>query len=139
MAGFHHSFRRWLENECSRLGVAEFPPPDFCVPVILDGRRRPLEVALRQRLESTFYRVGPAMAPYMICDWQLWLWAGGRTAVFANFKLDAFHEEFVKHYGNGEIPTDESGFVRWWLAMYPEIPPRLANECIWLGTEHKIV
>ena len=98
-----------------------------------------LEAALRSRLEATFYKVGPAMAPYMLCDWQLWLWARGLTGVFANFKWDSFHQQFVEKYGRGVVPVNESGFVRWWLDIYPDLPPRLANECIWLGIEHRIV
>lgn len=83
--------------------------------------------------------VGPALAAYMICDWQLWLWKEGLTAVFATFKLDSFHELFVKRYGRGVVPADEIGFTRWWFEMYPDLPPRLANECIWLGVENKVV
>ena len=98
-----------------------------------------LEMALRHRLEKTFYQVGPALAAYMLCDWQLWLWNAGKTAVFANFKLDSFHEEFVKKYGRGIVPATESEFAQWWLSIVPDVPPRLANECIWLGREHGIV
>lgn len=65
--------------------------------------------------------VGPAMAPYMICDWQLWLWVHDLTAVFANFKWDSFQDQFVKRYGRGAIPADENGFVRWWFEMYPDL------------------
>ena len=79
------------------------------------------------------------MAPYMICDWQLWLWREGRTAVFANFKLDSFHEAFAKKFERGVFPADEAGFARWWLDRFPELPPRLANECIWLAAENKLV
>jgi len=61
----------------------------------------------------------------------------GMTAVFGNFKLDSFHEAFVKKFGGGAIPADEAGFRRWWLGLFPEIPPRLANECIWLAVETK--
>lgn len=130
------SFRRWLEVECRKLGIPEFPPPDF--------RHRTasgisVESALRQRLKDTFYQVGPALAAYMLCDWHLWLWNAGKTAVFANFKLDSFHEEFVKAYGRGVVPATENEFTRWWLSIAPDIPPRLANECIWLGREHGVV
>jgi hypothetical protein len=97
-----------------------------------------LEEALRERLEESFYQVGPALAPYMICDWQLWLWVRGMTGVFSSFKWDAFHQQFVRRYGRNIVPTDERGFVRWWLDLYPELPPRLANECIWLSTEYGI-
>ena len=55
------------------------------------------------------------------------------------FKLDSFHEGFVKRFGRGVISEDEAGFARWWLDLYPEIPPRLPNECIWLGTEYGVV
>ncbi len=132
-----YSFRRWLQAECGKLGVSTFPPTDFRAKTHL--RSMSLEMALRHRLEKTFYQVGPAMAPYMLCDWQLWLWNNGRTGVFANFKLDSFHEEFVKRFGRGVIPPDEQGFADWWHKLYPDLPPRLANECIWLGLEHKIV
>jgi hypothetical protein len=98
-----------------------------------------LEPALRKRLDAAFYMVGPAMSAYMLCDRQLWLWREGLTAVFANFKLDSFHEAFVKKFGRGIIPADEAGFARWWLGLFPEIPPRVANECIWLAIENSLV
>ena len=98
-----------------------------------------LELALRKRLEQTFYMVGPAMSAYMLCDWQLWLWREGQTAVFANFKLDTFHEAFVKKFGKGVIPADEKGFAHWWHGLLPDLPPRLANECIWLAIKNKLV
>ena len=131
-----YSFRAWLERECERLGAPEFPPPDF--RVIVKGGAT-LEMALRKRLMSSFIWVKDAMSPYMLCDWQLWLWRGNRTAVFANFKLDSNHERFVQKFGRGVIPTDEAGFARWWLGLFPETPPRLANECIWLAVEYKLV
>jgi hypothetical protein len=134
-----HSFRAWLRDECAQLGVTSFPPSDFRQTVAVTQRRIALEAALRLRLESTFYMVGPTMAPYMICDWQLWLWVHDLTAVFANFKWDSFQDQFVKRYGRGAIPADENGFVRWWFEMYPDLPPRIVNECIWLGTEHNVV
>jgi hypothetical protein len=139
LADCDFSFRGWLRRECARLGVEDFPPADFRQDVVLGHGRMTLEAALRSRLEATFYQVGPALAPYMLCDWQLWLWARGLTSVFANFKWDSFHEQFVRRYSRGVVPTDESGFVRWWMEIYPELPPRLANESIWLGTEHRIV
>lgn len=131
-----YSFRNWLKAECAKLGVAEFPPADFRSATRMSIS---LEITLRRHLEKAFYQVGPALAAYMICDWQLWLWWHGRTSVFANFKLDSFHEEFVKKFGRGVIPTDEPGFARWWLSLYPDLPPRLANECIWLGIEEGVV
>ncbi|MBI3675184.1 MAG: hypothetical protein HY243_01020 [Proteobacteria bacterium] len=130
-----YSFRRWLQHECDRLGAREFPPPDFRK----FAGNETLEMALRRRLEQTFCQVGPALAAYMICDWQLWLWNEGRTGVFANFKLDSFHEEFVTKYGRGVVPTGEHLFTDWWLSSFPDLPPRLANECIWLGMEHGTV
>lgn len=139
LASVGFSFREWLRAECATLGVTEFPPADFRFPVGAPARPVTLEIALRDRLEASFYCVGRALAPYMLCDWQLWLWARGRTAVFANFKWDSFHENFVRRYGRGVVPTDERSFACWWLDLYPELPPRLANECIWLGTEHGMV
>jgi hypothetical protein len=136
---YSFSFRDWLRAECSALGTGEFPPPDFRRAVGMDGVEVSLERALRIRLERTFYLVGPALAAYMLCDWQLWLWNQGATAVFANFKLDSFHEAFIDRYGIGIVPSDEEGFARWWLEVYPELPPRLANECIWLGMESGLV
>lgn len=139
LKNYDYSFRAWLQHECAQLGVVEFPPPDFQRIVVLAGPTMTLERALRVRLEETFYMVGPALAAYMICDWQLWLWNEGLTAVFANFKLDSFHEAFVDRYGRGVVPVDEIGFTHWWFGMYPDLPPRLANECIWLGVENKDV
>jgi len=75
----------------------------------------------------------------MLCDWQLSLWREGRTEGFANFKLDRFHEAFVKKFGGGVIPADEEGFARRWNGLFPDLPPRLANECIWLAVEDKVV
>jgi hypothetical protein len=135
------SFRHWLEFECERLGVRDFPPSNFMQYVPFSGQTVSLENALRKRLELTFYRVGPLMAPYILCDWQLWLWNEGKTGLFESFKLDAFHQEFVKRYDRGVIPPDEPGFIGWWhgQAGCQEIPPRLANECIWLGIENGTV
>jgi hypothetical protein len=133
------SFRRWLVHECHRLDVGSFPPDDFRQTVTLEEARMTLGRALRARLQRTFYMVEPAMSAYMLCDWQLWLWREGRTAVFADFKLDSFHEAFVKKFGRGVIPADEAGFARWWLGLFPDLPPRLANECIWLAVENKQV
>ena len=59
----------------------------------------------------SFYQVGPTMAPYMICDWQLWLWNEGGTGVFEAFKLDEFHIQFVDRYGAGIIPRDSKAFI----------------------------
>lgn len=136
LASHDFSFRQWLHAACVEAGVTEFPPSDFR-RVVGDGLS--LEHWLRRRLQEVFYQVGPAMAPYMICDWQLWLWAHGRTEVFATFKLDSFHEQFVSRYGRGVVPPSEKAFTEWWWSMHPELPPRLANECIWLGIEHGVV
>ena len=134
---FGFSFRNWLKKECGNLGEIDFPPTNF--RKIIPRHGVSIEMMLRRRLEKTFYQVGPAMAAYMLCDWQLWLWNEGKTEVFSNFKLDSFHEEFVQNYGRNVIPADESGFTNWWLSLFPDLPPRMANECIWLGMEHKIV
>ena len=130
------SFRNWLKTNCQELGESEFPPKDFR-RVVQSGES--LEMALRRRLQNAFFMVGPALAPYMLCDWQLWLWNEGKIPVFANFKLDSFHEEFVKQFGRGVVPTSEQGFAEWWLDKYPTLPPRMVNECIWLGMEHQTV
>jgi hypothetical protein len=136
---FEFSFRRWLQHECEQLGVQEFPPTNFRRAVTFEGTSMALERTLRKRLEQTFYMVGPAMSAHMLCDWQLWLWREGLTAVFANFKLDSFHEAFVKRFGKGVIPADEERFAHWWHDLLPDLPPRLANECIWLAVEKKHV
>jgi hypothetical protein len=135
LADHGFSFRAWLQAACGEGGVGEFPPSDFQRPV--DGLS--LERWLRRRLEDAFFQVGPTMAAYMICDWQLWLWANGRTAVFATFKLDSYHEQFVARYGRRVVPLGEEKFTEWWWDLYPELPPRLANECIWLGLEQGVV
>lgn len=137
LASHGYSFRQWLEWACTELGEAEFPPPDFQTLVSHQPTHTStlLEEALRQRVQDAFYMVGPALSAYMICDWQLWLWNERRTKVFAMYKQDSFHEEFVKRYGEGVIPTDRPGFTDWWFSMHPDLPPRLANECIWMGME----
>jgi hypothetical protein len=139
------SFRKWLRRECEQLGLntPEFPPGDFRQAVELETSRygrimeipMTLEEALRVRLERTFYMVGRALAAYMLCDWQLWLWQEGLTRVFATYKQDSRHEDFVRDYGKGVIPSEEKLFAEWWLstAMYPELPRRIINECVWLG------
>ena len=136
---FGYSFRKWLRQACVDLGLTEFPPPNFRKAVTYEGTRVALEMALRKRLEQTFYMVGPAMSAYMLCDWQMWLWREGQTEVFANFKQDSFHEAFVKAFGRGVVPATEAGFARWWHELLPHLPPRLANECIWLAVENKLV
>ena len=130
---------RRLEGIGADLGVSGFPPSDFTDDVGVDGRRMSFERAIRHRLQQTFYMVGPALAPYMICDWQLWLWSRGLTAVFATFKLDSFHEQFVAKYGRGVVPETEDAFIDWWFGLYPDLPPRLVNECVWLGIENGLV
>jgi len=132
------SFRQWLQDHCRELQVEEFPPGNFRQPVGSVGRQT-LEKMLRLHLDKAFFQVGPALAAYMLCDWQLWLWNERKTEVFANFKLDSFHEKFVDKYGRGVIPPDEDGFVEWWFSHQPDLPPRLANECIWLGIENGVV
>ena len=118
---FDFSFRRWLQHECDQLSIQEFPPADFQQVLAVGVQQPTLEAALRERLDVAFYMVGPAMSAYMICDWQMWLWREGRTAVFATFKLDSFHEAFVKKFGRGVISAEEAGFARWWLGLFPEI------------------
>jgi len=83
--------------------------------------------------------VGPALSAYMLCDWQLWLWNEGLTEVFAMYKQDSFHEEFVRRYGRDVIPSDRESFTAWWFSEHPDLPPRLANECIWLAMEHGLL
>lgn len=139
LADHGYSFRGWLEAQCKELGESGFPPPNFQATVEPGNGPLTLERALRRRLEQNFYMVGPALSAYMLSDWQLWLWRQGRTRVFATFKLDSFHEDFVRRFGRGVIPVDEVGFSKWWLAMYRDIPPRIPNECIWLGIERKVL
>lgn len=133
-----YSFRRWLEHSCAELGVGEFPPRDFRTRLAGKGVQAILEEALRRRVEGAFYMVGSQLSAYMLCDWQLWLWNEGKTEVFAMYKQDSFHEEFVTRYGRGVIPADREGFTAWWFSEHPDLPPRLPNECIWLGMEHGI-
>ena len=95
------------------------------------------------RLQQSFYRVGPEMAPYMLCDWQLWLWKENKSEVFDTFKLDQFHKDFVgfanKRHCHTVIPQDRPGFLNWWHGFYPDLPPRLANEAMWLAVENGLV
>lgn len=135
---YGYSFRTWLQRACAALGVEHFPPPDFRQLVEQGGRHLPLEDALRRKLDC-FYLVGLTMAAYMLCDWQLWLWNEGETGWFATFKLDGLHEKFVREHGQGIVPEGEEAFVDWWRQYCPDLPPRLANECIWLGMKHKLV
>jgi len=143
-----HSFRRWLEARCADLGVSDFPPVDFRQPVTVIVRyqsvavleeRMPLEWALRSLLQLRFYYVGPEMSARVIGDWMLWLWRAKRAEVFAAFEFNAIHEAFLKRFGNGVVPVEEIGFARWWLDIFPEIPPRLASECIRLAVEENLI
>lgn len=131
-----YSFRCWLAQRCNHLGATGFPPRDFRQEVRTGNT---LERALCRELEDTFYMVGPEIAPYMICDWQLWLFREEKTGPFDSYKQDSFHDEFVSavngRHGDQLIPNGKAGFVRWWYERCPAIPPRLANECIWLTME----
>lgn len=132
---YNYSFRQWLKYQCSLLGVAGFPPSDFRQAVKLT---KSLEDMLCEKLQATFFMVGPEMAPYMLCDWQLWLWKEERTGLFDTFKLDSFHAEFVEKVNVRHgliIPVKKHLFTEWWHGYYPTLPPRLANECIWLYME----
>lgn len=135
----NYSFRCWLENQCQNLGASHFPPSNFRRIISLTGRT--LEESLCDLLQKTFFMVGLEMAPYMLCDWQLWLWREEKTEVFDTFKLDAFHEDFVKRVNDkyGQIiPAGKKQFADWWYGFHPSLPPRLANECIWLYIEHNL-
>ena len=136
---YDFSFRNWLQAECERLAVRSFPPDDFRKVISAGVKPSTIEQALRERLDAEFYMVGPARSAYMLCDWQLWLWTEGRTAIFDTFKVDSRHKAFVEKFLRHLKPDDEAGFAAWWLGLYPDLPPRLANECIWLAGEKKQV
>lgn len=135
-----YSFRNWLEHQCRKLGAASFPPTNFRQPVKQIGKS--VEETLCKMLEDAFFMVGPEMAPYMLCDWQLWLWKEEKTEVFDTFKLDSFHVNFIKQVNarrDHVIPIDKRSFTEWWHGFYPALPPRLANECIWLYMENGLL
>lgn len=137
---YGYSFRTWLAEQSRIFGATEFPPSDFRLSV--QGGSISLENALCTKLEKTFYMVGPEISPYMLCDWQMWLWKNEKTAVFDNFKLDSFHADFVEKVNSHSgtiLPIDKQGFTQWWHGYYPTLPPRLANECIWLYVEHGLL
>ena len=132
---YDYSFRRWLEAECNELGMTEFPPPDFREKFSVQGGKASVEWTLVRRLEESFYQVGPTMAPYMICDCSSGSGMKARPTCLRRSSRTSFHIQFVAKYGRGIIPSDRSDFIAWWLGMYPEVPPRLVNECIWLAVE----
>jgi len=132
---YNYSFRQWLEQQCYMFGVTSFPPSNFRQIVHVT---KSVEDMLCERLQATFFMVGPEMAPYMLCDWQLWLWREERTELFETFKLDSFHAEFVEQVNAKHglmVPSEKQSFTNWWHGYYPTLPPRLANECIWLYME----
>jgi hypothetical protein len=134
-----YSFRNWLITTCAKLGVPDFPPANFRKRVAFGHLELPLERALRACLEQTFYLVGPAMAAYTLCDWQLGPWKDGKTDYFQSFKVDAFHQKFAQKYISGIQSDSEDEFATWWASFHPDLPPRLANECIWIGISQGIV
>ncbi|HUT28152.1 MAG TPA: hypothetical protein VMX13_00050 [Sedimentisphaerales bacterium] len=138
LADHAYNFRDWLKAKCEMFGVSDFPPKDFRRPVGLAGMGQNLEEAICKQLEKEFFMVGPEIAPYMICDWQLWLWKEAKTGTFDSFKLDAFHAEFVDKVnltGGVGIPKRKADFTEWWYAKCPNVPVRMINECIWLFVE----
>lgn len=140
---FGCSFRSWLKHHCRELGATSFPPSEFRQPVRCGKNHLALEDAIGFLLQRDFHRVGPQMAPYMICDWQLSLWRQGRCSVFNTYKADQFHDDFVRLVNMDNrrivIPKTEEGFLAWWHRFHPDLPPRLANEVIWFAVEHKLV
>jgi hypothetical protein len=59
--------------------------------------------------------------------------------IFPNINLDSSHGSFVTRFRRGVLPHDEAIYARWWPGLFPELPPRLANDCIWLAVEVKRV
>ena len=90
-------------------------------------------------VDQDFYNVGRAMASYMICDWELWLWREGRIDWFATYKEDSVHLKTVE---KGLLPEaacrDFAAYCRtiripdgYHAVTGKPCPPRVLNECIW--------
>jgi hypothetical protein len=91
-------------------------------------------------LSRDFYGVGGTLAPYLICDWLLWLWREGQIDWFESYKPDSVHLAAVKE----GLPPEAAArdFVAYCKTIpIPQgigrltgkpCPPRVLNECIWL-------
>ena len=127
------SFRQYLRSVV----------PDLYLPLtnITDA-----EAAWRVAIARDFYNVGPALAPYMIADWLLWLWRDAQIGWFDTYKADSVHltalatdgllppkaaQDFPAYCRTLQVPAEWVP-ERWWLVAYSFLPPRIVNEAIWL-------
>lgn len=124
---YGYSFRQYLAANSPQ---GAFPPPISPMQ----------EARWRGGIERDFYKVGPAIANYLICDWLLWLWKEGRLDWFESYKADSVHNGFVT---SGLLPPlAGTDFVAYCKAVSipaghgtlsgKPCPPRVLNACLWL-------
>lgn len=124
---FDASIRTYLASLCS---PGPFPPDDVSA----------YESRWVNSIVRDYYNVGPAIGPYLICDWLLWLWRGRQIEWFSAYKPDSVHLQCVSE---GRLPAEAANdFVAYCRSLrIPDgcgdlsglpCPPRVLNECIWL-------
>lgn len=131
-------------HRCSLREYLRSVVPDLYLPLaaVTDA-----EAAWRAAIARDFYNVGPALAPYLIADWLLWLWREGQIGWFDTYKADSVHVGALATDGllPPEAAQDFPVFcrtlrapaewipARWWTLAFSALPPRVVNEAIWLA------
>ncbi len=136
--------------------AAALAPHDYCFRTYLKSLADPFlpsdgissaETKWVEGIQRDFYNVGPALAPYLVADWLLYLWLDGQISWFTLYKPDSVFLQNAHAYLPPEATENEAAFITYcrtlrlppewipaknWHTAFYNIPPRLVNEVIWL-------
>jgi hypothetical protein len=131
---FSSSFRTYLSHATADLAATgavcgSFPKWDWKAEVSApSGRKLSLEDALAESITKDF-ALGIEVARYLFCDWLLGLWWDDRSLMFDSYKHDGNAANFGKKY---DWYADRRSFLDLCHGHFPDLPPRVINECIWI-------